>query len=178
MPNLKSKVLFTVLGVLAAIVVVRLFLTWHHEESAQELVELALRAGSPVEQEQAATRLEALACRTRGTESRNAAQPFLARMFLESGNPGVRAAAMRGLAAIWDYQCVAKMLDLLDDPSPQVRDTAAESVAKLIDVRFDVNASTQERAAAAKKLREKWDNFQARTLKSWQRRLEEKDNQS
>jgi HEAT repeat protein len=136
-----------------------------------------LRAGSPVDQEQAATRLEALACKTRGTESRNAVQPFLVRLLTESGNPGVRSAAMCGLAAIWDYECVPRMLDLLDDPSPQVRNTAAESVAKLIDVRFDVNAPTDQRASAAKKLREMWNNFQARSLKSWQRRLEEKDKQ-
>ena len=162
-------------GVLAAILVVRFFVTRHHDESPQELVELALRAGSPADQEQAATRLEALAGKTPGTESRNAGQPFLVRMLTESDNPGVRAAAMRGLAAIWDYQCVAKMLDLLDDPSPQVRNMAAESVAKLIDVRFDANAPTEQRAAAAKKLRGMWENFQARTLKSWQRRLEEND---
>ena len=87
-----------------------------------------------------------------GTESRNAVQPFLVRLLKESDNPGVRAAAMRGLAAIWDYECMPTMLDLLQDPSPQVRDSAAQAVAKLIDVRYNAGAPPEERAAAARRL--------------------------
>jgi len=81
------------------------------------------------------------------------------------------------LATIWDYECVAKMLDALQDPVPQVRGTAAKSVAKLIQFmsHFDANASTDERAAAAKELRSKWEEFVTKYLKSWQRRLEKKD---
>ena len=67
-----------------------------------------------------------------------------------------------------------KMLDLLQDPSPQIRHTAAQSVAKLIDVRFDANAPTEQRAAAVKQLRGMW-KIQERTFKGWQHRLQEKD---
>ena len=175
MRKFNLNVLFAVLGLLAAIVVVRLFLNRHHDESPQELTELALRAGSPADQEQAATRLAALAAKTRGTASRNAVQPFLVRLLNESDNPGVRAASMFGLATIWDYECMPKMVDLLQDPSRQVRDSAAQSVAKLINVRFDTNAPTEERAKAAQRVRGMWEHFAAGRLKSWQRELEAKD---
>ena len=99
MRKLIQIVLFLIFGLLVAIVVWR-SVDRRHVESAQELTELALQAGNPEEQERAATRLEALAVKTPGTESRNAVQPFLVRLFNESDNPGVRAAAMRGLAAI------------------------------------------------------------------------------
>jgi hypothetical protein len=168
-------VLFAISGLLAAILAARFFLNRQPIESPQELTELALRAGSASYQEQAATRLEALADRTPGTESRNPVQPFLVRLLNESDNPGVRAASMRALAAIWDYQCMPKMLSLLEDSSLQVRDTAAQSVAKLIDVRFDANASPEQRAKDAKRLVGMWETFQARTLKTWQLRLQEKD---
>ena len=84
---------------------------------------------------------------------------------------------MRGLTVIWDYQCVPKMLDLLQDPSPQVRHAAGQSVAKLMstEIRFDANAPVEARAAAAKDLRNKWQDFVTKYLKSWQRRLEERD---
>jgi HEAT repeat protein len=177
MEKLIPKALFAVFGLLAAIVAVRFFVNGHRVESSQELTELALQAGNRDDQEHAAARLEALADKTPGTGPRNAMQPFLARLLNESDNSGVRAAAMRGLVGIWDYECMSKMLDLLDDPSPQVRDTAARSVAVLIsaEARFDANAATEQRAAATKRLRDLWVDFNGRTLQSWQRRLEEKD---
>jgi len=170
-------VLFAILGPLVAIVAIRFFFSGHRAESPSELAELALRAGSQGDQEQAATRLEALAGKARGTGPRNAAQPFLARLLNESDNPGVRSSAMRGLAAIWDYQYVPKVLQFLDDSSPQVRSTAAQALARLlsVDPRFDANASTEHRAASTKRLHDLWDTFAAGRLKSWQRELEEKD---
>jgi HEAT repeat protein len=170
-------VLIAILGLLATVIAVQLFLTRHREESPQELVELALHGGGPAEQEQAATRLEALAGKAPGTESRNAVQPYLVRMLNESDNPGVRAAAMRGLATIWDYECMPKILDSLEDPSLQVRQTAARVVAKLteFDPRFDANAPNEQRAETVKKMRDAWKRFQDRTLKNWQRSLQEKD---
>ena len=107
---------------------------------------LALRTGSPNDQAQAAVRLEALAAKSAGRESRNPAQPFLVRLLSESKNPDVRAAAMRGLATIWDYQCVPKMFELLDDSSPQVRQTAARALTRLIefDAHFEANAPAQQ----------------------------------
>jgi HEAT repeat protein len=175
MRKLNPNLLYAALGLLVVLVVVRFLLAGHREESAEELTEMALHAADPVDQEQAATRLEALAVKAPYTGPRNATQPFLARLLKESENPGVRAAGMRALATIWDYECMPTMLDLLQDPSPQVRDMAALSVAKLIDVRLDASAPPEQRAAAIKRLRGMWETFQARTLKSWQQRLEAKD---
>jgi len=172
-----ATVLAGILGLLVVILAVRFILSGHHDESPQELTELALKSGSPGDQEQAATRLEALAGKAPGTGPRNAAQPFLARLLDESDNPGVRSSAMRGLAAIWDYQYVPKVVDFLEDSSPQVRGTAAQVLARLlsVDTRFDANASTEQRIAAANRLRAMWDTFAAGRLKSWQRELAEKD---
>ena len=178
MRNSTSIALYAVLGVLIVIAGVRLWIHWqHHVESPQELLDLALRPGNPDDQERAAAKLEALAGKSRGTESRNPVQPFLVRLLNESDNPGARAAAMRGLATIWDYQCMPKMLDLMQDPAPRVRQAAAQAATKLIefDVHFDSNASVEQRAEAVKRLRAAWENFEVRTLKSWQRRMEEKD---
>jgi hypothetical protein len=70
-----------------------------------------------------------------------------------------------------------QMLDLLNDPSPEVRGTANMSVCRLIEASIDYDAAAppEKRAAAEKKLRESWEKFKTRTLKSWQKRLEEKD---
>ncbi len=119
----------------------------------------------------------ALASKTHGTGTRNAVQPYLVKLFNESTNPGVRSAAMRGLATIWDYECVPQMLETLNDPSPQVRSNAAMSVSGLVQFTtdFDANAPPEKRAAAAAKLRDTWEKFKNRNLKSWQQRLADKD---
>lgn len=175
--------LAVLLAVLAGLLVLAgawWLLSREHVESAEELAQLALEGNSPDVQERAAARLESLAGQLPKTGARNAVQPHLSRLLAESKNPGVRAASMRGLASIWDYQNVPTMLDLLDDESSQVRQAAATSVAALMsaDNKFDTNAALESRRAAAKRLREMWRDFTARSLKSWQRRLETKDGSS
>jgi hypothetical protein len=169
--------LVAVCGVLIVATVVRLCFTARHDASAQELTELALHAGSAEDQEQAATRLEVLAGKSPHTGTRNPVQPFLGRLLNESENPGVRSASMRGLASIWDYECVPKMLDLLMDPSPQVARTAAQAIGRLISVeaKLDTNAATKDRAAQVQQIREQWQVFDKTHRVPWQRRLEEKD---
>ncbi len=176
----RLHVLLAVLAGLLLVAVAWWWLSREHVESAEDLAQLALAGNSPEAQEQAAARLEALAGRLSKTGTRNAAQPHLSRLLAESKNPGVRAASMRGLASIWDYQNVPAMLDLLDDESSQVRQAAARSIESLIsaDNTFDANAAPESRRAAAKRLREMWRDFTARSLKSWQQRLETKDGSS
>ncbi len=176
----RLKALF---GVLIGLLVVAggwWWLSREHVESAEELARLALEGDSPEVQEKAAARLEALGGRLPKTGTRNAAQPLLSRLLAESRNPGVRAASMRGLAGIWDYQSVPTMLDLLDDESSQVRQAAATSVQALMsaEIKFDASAAPADRRAAAKRLREMWRDFAARSLKSWQQRLETRDGSS
>jgi HEAT repeat protein len=146
-------------------------------ESAEKLTDDALHAATTDAQEQAAARLVALAIKTHGTGTRNVVQPNLVRLLNESTNPPVRSAAMRGLATIWDYDCMPQMLDSLNDPSPQVRSSAAMAAARLVEstTDFDASAPPEKRAPSAKKLRDNWENFKTRTLKSWQQRLAEKD---
>ena len=175
--QMRISVGVVILVLLAGGVVVRFLMSRPVVESPAKLTEMALHASSPDEQEKAAIRLVALASKTHGTGTRNSVQPYLVRLFNESTNPGVRSAAMRGLATIWDYEYVPQMLDLLNDPSPQVRSTAAESVCRLVQVTIDIdaNAPVEQRAPAEKKLRDTWEKFKTRSLKSWQKRLEEKD---
>jgi hypothetical protein len=178
--QMRTFVALAVLILLAVIATVRFVTSPQAVESPERLTETALHDPSAERAEKAAVRLEALACKLHCTGTRNAAQPLLVRLVNESALPGVRTAGMRGLATIWDYQCVPQMLDLLDDPSPQVRSTAASVVCKLMDATndFDARAPAEQRAASAKKLRDFWNLFKGRTLQSWQRRLEEKDAKS
>jgi len=174
--NIRTIVLLVVLG-LMILVVAWVFLPGRHDPTAQELTEAALHGGTPDAQEQAAVRLEALASKTPRTGTRNPIQPLLCRLLNESDNPGVRAAGMRGLAAIWDYECVPKMFELLTDPSPQVCGTAARSLGRLIsaEVKFDANAPTEDKAKKVERIREQWTDFDKKFRVRWQRRLEEKD---
>ena len=169
--------LFAVLGLLAVIVAVYYLSSRKHVETPEELTNLALNGPTAEGQEQAATRLEARASTLPKHGPRNAAQPYLKRLVLESDNPGVRAAALRGLASIWDYECVDQMFKLLEDPAPLVRYTASRSIAKLMDaeIHFDINSSPGQRAEAAKRLTEQWQTFSKAALPRWQKRLEEKD---
>ena len=166
-----------ILVLLAGGVAVRHLMSRPTVESPEKLTEMALHAGTAEEQEQASARLVALASKTHGTGTRNSVQPYLVKLFNESTNPGVRSAAMRGLATIWDYECVPQMLDALNDPSPQVRSNAAMSVSGLVQrtTDFDPNAPLDKRAAAAQKLHDIWENFKTHNLKSWQQRLADKD---
>ena len=175
--QMRISVGVVILVLLAGGVAVRLVLSRPVVESPEKLTEMALHASTAEEQEQGSARLVALASKTHGTGTRNAVQPYLVRLFNESTNPGVRSAAIRGLATIWDYECVPQMLDALNDPSPQVRANAAESVSRLVEFTtdFDTNAPPENRAPAAKKLHDAWEKFKSRNLKSWQKRLEEKD---
>jgi hypothetical protein len=171
------KILVAALVVLLLVVVAHLWARRQHVESPDELAQLALKDGDPAEQEKAAIRLEALAGKLPKTGTRNEAQPHLARVLAESKNPGVRAAAMRGLAGIWDYECVPAMLDALDDESPQVRRAAAGALEALIQAEhtFDAGGNPEGRKAAAQRLRGMWNTFKIRNLKIWQKRLEDKD---
>jgi hypothetical protein len=166
-----------ILVLLAGGVAIRFAMSRPAVESPEKLTELALHASTPDEEEKAAVRLEAMASKTHGRGTRNAIQPYLVRMLNESTTPGVRSAAMRGLASIWDYEYVPQMLDLLNDPSPQVRSTAAMSASRLVQATIDYDASAppEQRAPAEKKLRDTWEKFKTRSLKSWQKRLEEED---
>ena len=145
MRKFNLNVLFAVLGLLAAIVVVVSSSTGITKVSP-ELTELAFRPAAPPTRSRRPRGWRPLPARRPARGRETPCQPFLARLLNESDNPGVRAAAMRGLASIWDYDCMPKMLDLVEDPVLQVRDTAAQSVARLIDVRFDASASPEARA--------------------------------
>jgi hypothetical protein len=145
-------------------------------ESPKELAEQAL-AGTPEKQELAAAGLERVAGKFDKTGKRNPAQEYLAQVLLESKNPGVRAACMRGLATIWDYECVPAMLDALDDESPQVRSTAAAAVQTLlgVDCHFQADDPPEIRQEAVRLLRNHWKNFSEKKRQRWEERLEEKD---
>lgn len=168
------------LAVLAALIVVALALwVWRRPrtETPEQLARMALEGDDVARQEHAAVRLEALVGRLPGTSTRNAGRPFLAQVFTESRHPGVRSAAVRGLASIWDYEFLPAMLDLLDDDSAQLRGAAAIAVESLLSAEHRFNAADPpaQRQAVAAQLRQMWKTFAETRLPRWQQQLEQND---
>ena len=158
-----SNRLRILVGMLLALLAMGLARWWlsrsKHVETPQELAQQALQADSPEKQERAAVKLQAAAARLHKTGPRNAAQPYLSRVFLESKNPAVRIPCMMGLVGIWDYECMPAMLDLLDDESAQVRGAAAGAVSQLIGVwkgDFKADDPPEKRKQEAARIRECW----------------------
>ena len=179
-----SNRLRLLIGVLLALLVAALVHWWlsrpKHIETPQELAQQALQADNPDKQERAAVKLQAAAVRLHKTGPRNAAQPYLTRVFLESKNPAVRIPCMMGLAGIYDYECMPTMLDLLDDESLLVRGAAAAAIDKLIGVgtNFKAGDPPEKRKKEVARIRECWKKYAAKTLKYWQSCLEERDAKS
>jgi hypothetical protein len=175
-----TKVLSGVLALLLAVVGARFWWTWQRAESLEEMTHAALEGSDPQDadyQEKAAARLVMRAGQLPKTGPRNAAQPYLTRLLMESKNPAVRAEGMRGLSQIRDYQSVPTMLELLNDPSPQVRRAAGLAIEGLIQAarKFNADATPEERKKEIEQLRAMWKQFNERTLKGWQKRLEAVD---
>ena len=180
MASNRFRLLIGVLVALLAMVLVRWWLAWpSHVETPEELARQALQDNSPETQERAAAKLQAAAARLPKRGARNAAQPYLTRVFLESKNPAVRIAGMAGLAGIWDYECMPAMLDLLEDESAQIRGAAAVAIFKLIGTGRDFRADDppEKRKKEVARIREFWKGYStsAKGLKSWQKRLADED---
>jgi hypothetical protein len=160
---------------------------WLARESADSPEKLAREAiaGADAESRQlACARLVAAAGRLQQAGSRNAARDHLVQVFKESTTPGVRAAAMCGLASLWDYDSMDLMLDALGDDAAEVRTAARQAILGLLCLdpsRFGETASGDDRQAQAKELRDRWDDFRrpgpggVSQLDLWKRRLADRD---
>ena len=147
-----------VLGVL--LVAAAIFYGWRWSSTRppnpDELLRVALDGNAPDKQEGAALKLAAMASQALTGGEGNPLRPYLLRVLNESGSPAARVAALRGLAAILDYD--VPYPDLLKDDSPQVRRAAAMAIQKLMPhkVPFQANDPPQKRNAAAEKIRHAW----------------------
>ena len=142
------------------------FLSCNRPISADKLAEQALTDPAPEQQQQAAATLVAL--------PQEARREPLRRLVRESTSPQVRATAILGLAGQWDYDSMPRMLELLDDPSPDVRAAAGSAAQRLMSVDFGFRGtdSPEKREVAAAQLRKQWESFRdSWRLKWWKERL-------
>lgn len=82
----------------------------------------------------------------------------------QSKQPEVRVACIQSLTTLWDYRSMPLFLDLLNDPSAEVRLQAGETVGHLLrwDYQFrKVNSDNQqkERQAVIETMRSDWERF-------------------
>jgi len=165
--------LFVTAGVLLALTAIVYgwrFLGGHRRKrSPEELARLALESVDLQERELAAVELAQLG---------RPATEHLRRVLAEADSPRVRAPAIRGLAAQWDYDSMPALLDALDDPSLVVRGRAGVAVARMMSVDFDfrADAPAEQRQAIVKRFREQWEWMRdSAALKRWKKRLKEAD---
>lgn len=98
----------------------------------------------------------------------------LRKLIQENAPPAAVSTALVGLAAQWDYDSMPRTLELLDDPSPEVRAAAGCAAQRLMSVDFGFRGadSPEKRAAAAERLRKHWEWFKdSPKLKFWKERL-------
>ena len=82
----------------------------------------------------------------------------------QSKQPEIRVACIQSLTTQWDYRSMPLFLDLMNDPSAEVRLQAGEAVGCLLrrDYQFrKVNGDNQqkERQAVVKTMRSDWERF-------------------
>ena len=133
--------------------------------SADKLAQQALTA-SPQEQTRAAATLVSL--------PEAARREPLRRVIKESTSPPVLSTAILGLAGQWDYDSMPRMMELLDNPSPEVRAAAGSAAQRMmsVDYGFHANDPPEKREIAAAQLRKQWEWFRGSTkLKRWKERL-------
>lgn len=136
--------------------------------SDEALMKTALTAAKPADREQAATTL----ARRGADELRRTPPDKLAGFLGDSANvgrlrtlldrsddPGVQAAAARGLGEMRDVDSLQKIIGLIDSNSPMVRMKAAQAAGSLIGMtfQFDPNGSAADRSRVVKAYREQYD---------------------
>jgi len=154
------------LAVLALVYGIRFF-GGNRPVSADELAQQALSDPVLKQQQQAVAALVTL--------PQAARREPLQRLIKESTSPQVLSTAVLGLAGQWDYDSMPRMLELLDDPSPDVRTAAGSAVQRMMSVEYGFRGtdSPEKREAAAARLRKQWEWFRdSTTLKNWKARLE------
>jgi hypothetical protein len=155
----RAKALLAMLGVVILLVVgVHCWYYlghWRWPASPEKLAQQALNGATVDEKIRASLRL---------ADCGYKAQEQLRQVFRESDIPEVRAACIRGMGAIYDYDSMDMLLEALEDKSLVVRGSAGVVVSKMVmghDVRFTFSAAAPEedRKKAIKSLHESWEDW-------------------
>jgi len=90
-----------------------------------------------------------------------AAEQAVSRVLRETDDDAVKLRMIDSLVTMRGFEGVPKILDSLDDASPAVRRHADHALQDLlcIRVRYDAEASAQDRAAAAQRYRAYWSSI-------------------
>ncbi len=123
-----TRSLWAVLAVLSLVVILFYGYRWlfprvPQAKSADELAVAALGDGTVKERQYAAVKLSEL--------GKPARQQIL-RVLDQSQEAEVRVACIQSLTEQWDYRSMPRLFDLMDDPSPAVRQRADEAVQCLL----------------------------------------------
>jgi HEAT repeat protein len=179
MVSTRLKVLLAVLG--AVVLCVGAFQAYFYlgggegSASPEQLAQEALSGSTVEDRAKAAVGLEN--CGYKAHEE-------LRRVLQESDTAEVRAACIRGLGAIEDYDSMELMMDLLEDESLIVRGTAGSAVTSMlvmasgVQTRFKADGTEEERRQAAETLREEWEQLRESPLLNRYRRKLQKDREN
>lgn len=144
--------LLTIAGLLLLVVIGVYWMYYATGErvlSPEELAELALTAPTLKEKEAAAIQLSQVG--PSGVEE-------LRRVYKKSDVDEVRAACVKGLGVLRDYDSMDVFFQSLEDESPLVRGRAGVAMVRMLgrDYRFRANGSAAERAQAIAGMKKAW----------------------
>ena len=144
--------LLTIAGLLLLVVIGIYWMYYATGEtvlSPEELAERALTASSPEEKEAAAVQL---------SQAGAAGVEQMRRVYKQSDVDEVRAACVKGLGVLRDYDSMDVFFQSLEDDSPLVRGRAGVAMVRMLgrDYQFRANGSPAERAQAIAGMKKAW----------------------
>ncbi len=144
---------YAILG--AAVVVLVLIVGWRmfsHKPpppTPEELVQIALSSAAEGEREKAVVEL-----------ARHPDEPVaeLRTVFRQTNSPRVRAAAIRGLGMLRDWESIPELIEIMRTEPEFLRGRAAEAVNRIAceDLLYRANDPEQKRLRAIERIEEKW----------------------
>jgi len=117
------------------------------EPSARELTDIALGSGELTERLEATSQLM-----SKGSDARD----MMIELIEKSDQPTIRSVAISGLAKTNAFDEIERLIDLIDDPSPEVRLAAQKAVNHLLVTEFTLiprDATEEDRRIAIGKIR-------------------------
>ena len=145
--------LLVVAGILALVVAWIYLAPGDSVPSPEELAELALNAATSEAQEAAAVKL---------SQSGKPGIPHLRRVYEGSQVPEVRAACIKGLGVMRDYDSMAIFFEGLEDESALVRGRSGVAMVRMLgrDYQFRANGSAADRARSIAGMQKAWEEME------------------
>jgi hypothetical protein len=159
-PEMRNTLLLAGGVVLLGVIAIhgwRLLSSGNVAESPESLAAMALSASTPEAAEAAAVQL---------SQGGRPAREQMRRVLAESKRPEVRAACVRGLAELWDYNSMPALFKAMEDESQMVRARAGAAMRRLLkdDGGFRAEDPKEKRDQAIKQCRLCWTGYFSGTL--------------